>query len=122
MSGEDLYSGTESMRSGLELDADKVEAFFRENLQDFGGNAEITQFKGGQSNPTYKVSSGRKSWVIRRKPPGQLLPSAHAVDREFRDFFSPSTVTVSTFPTVLPLLSISTNTPYTHTANNVLWF
>ena len=84
MSGEDLYSGTESMRSGLELDADKVEAFFRENLQDFDGNAEITQFKGGQSNPTYKVSSGRKSWVIRRKPPGQLLPSAHAVDREFR--------------------------------------
>ena len=63
MSGEDLYSGTESMRSGLELDADKVEAFFRENLQDFDGNAEITQFKGGQSNPTYKVSSGRKSWL-----------------------------------------------------------
>ena len=83
MSGEDLYSGTESMRSGLELDADKVEAFFRENLQDFDGNAEITQFKGGQSNPTYKVSTDRKSWVIRRKPPGQLLPSAHAVDREF---------------------------------------
>ena len=84
MSGEDLYSGTESMRSGLELDADKVEAFFRENVRDFDGNAEISQFKGGQSNPTYKVSSGRKSWVIRRKPPGQLLPSAHAVDREFR--------------------------------------
>ena len=77
MSGEDLYSGTESMRSGLELDADKVEAFFREKVSDFNGNAEISQFKGGQSNPTYKVSSGRKSWVIRRKPPGQLLPSAH---------------------------------------------
>ena len=62
MSGEDLYSGTESMRSGLELDVDKVEAFFRGNLQDFDGNAEITQFKGGQSNPTYKVSSSR--WVF----------------------------------------------------------
>ena len=43
MSGEDLYSGTESMRSGLELDADKVESFFRENIRDVAGNAEITQ-------------------------------------------------------------------------------
>jgi len=84
MSGEDLYSGTESMRSGLELDVDKVEGFFREKVRVFDGNFEISQFKGGQSNPTYKVSSGRRSWVIRRKPPGQLLPSAHAVDREYR--------------------------------------
>ena len=53
MSGEDLYSGTESMRSGLELDADKVEAFFRENLQYFDGNAEITQFK--EDSPTQPI-------------------------------------------------------------------
>ena len=54
------------MRSGLELDVDKVEAFFREKVRNFDGNVEISQFKGGQSNPTYKVSTDRKSWVIRR--------------------------------------------------------
>ena len=49
------------------------------------GPLAVEQFKGGQSNPTYKVSdaAGRR-FVLRRKPPGKLLPSAHAVDREFR--------------------------------------
>jgi aminoglycoside phosphotransferase (APT) family kinase protein len=48
------------------------------------GPLEIAQFKGGQSNPTYLLSAGRQRYVLRRKPPGRLLPSAHAVDREFR--------------------------------------
>ncbi|MBP6626759.1 MAG: phosphotransferase family protein, partial [Arenimonas sp.] len=43
-----------------------------------------TKFKGGQSNPTYRIDAASGTYVLRRKPPGQLLPSAHAVDREFR--------------------------------------
>jgi aminoglycoside phosphotransferase (APT) family kinase protein len=46
--------------------------------------AEVRQFKGGQSNPTFLLSAGNKKFVMRRKPPGKLLPSAHAVDREYR--------------------------------------
>jgi len=45
---------------------------------------QVTRFKGGQSNPTYLVTSGKRRYVLRRKPPGTLLPSAHAVDREYR--------------------------------------
>jgi aminoglycoside phosphotransferase (APT) family kinase protein len=44
----------------------------------------VAQFKGGQSNPTYLVEAGGTRYVVRRKPPGHLLPSAHAVDREYR--------------------------------------
>src|SRR6187402_3040550 len=43
--------------------------------------SQVEQFKGGQSNPTYKING---KYVLRRKPPGKLLPSAHAVDREYR--------------------------------------
>ena len=44
----------------------------------------MRQFKGGQSNPTYLLETPQRSYVLRRKPPGKLLPSAHAVDREFK--------------------------------------
>jgi len=44
----------------------------------------VRQFRGGQSNPTYWISDGERAWVLRKKPPGELLPSAHAVDREYR--------------------------------------
>ena len=54
-----------------------------ENVDDFEGDITIEEFKGGQSNPTYKVISPNQSYVLRRKPPGKLLKSAHAVDREY---------------------------------------
>jgi len=44
----------------------------------------VEQFKGGQSNPTFLITAGARRYVMRRKPPGNLLPSAHAVDREYR--------------------------------------
>ncbi|HSG93960.1 MAG TPA: phosphotransferase family protein, partial [Afifellaceae bacterium] len=50
----------------------------------FQGPLAVSQFKGGQSNPTYRLDAGSGSYVLRRKPPGELLPTAHAVDREFR--------------------------------------
>ena len=76
MSSEDLYLGTEPMRSGLELDQDAVSSYFQHMFPDLEGTFSISQFKGGQSNPTYCVNHDQQAWVIRRKPPGSLLPSA----------------------------------------------
>ncbi len=59
-------------------------AYLRQHLPGFGGELTAQQFSGGQSNPTYLLQAGGQRWVLRRKPPGVLLPSAHAVDREYR--------------------------------------
>ena len=56
----------------------------KKNVCDFSGPLSAEKFAGGQSNPTFKLSAGDRKFVLRRKPPGQLLASAHAVDREFR--------------------------------------
>ncbi len=61
----------------------------------------MEQFKGGQSNPTYKLITPRQVYVLRRKPPGKLLPSAHAVDREFRVI---SALSGAGFPVAKPYL------------------
>src|SRR5258708_40252492 len=53
-------------------------------IEGFRGPIDVRQFAGGQSNPTYLVQSADHRYVLRRKPPGKLLPSAHAVDREYR--------------------------------------
>jgi aminoglycoside phosphotransferase (APT) family kinase protein len=55
-----------------------------EHVEGFRGPLEVEQFRGGQSNPTFRLAAGGKRYVLRRKPPGKLLPSAHAVDREYR--------------------------------------
>jgi len=54
------------------------------NVAGYAGPLEVAQFKGGQSNPTYQLITPGKKYVLRRKPPGKLLPSAHAVDREYK--------------------------------------
>ena len=54
------------------------------HVEGFSGPLEVQQFRGGQSNPTYRLQAGSGRYVLRRKPPGKLLKSAHAVDREFR--------------------------------------
>jgi aminoglycoside phosphotransferase (APT) family kinase protein len=66
------------------FDVPRLEAWMHQHLPAFDGVLEVAQFKGGQSNPTYLVSAGGKRYVLRRKPPGKLLQSAHAVEREFR--------------------------------------
>jgi len=58
--------------------------YLRAHLEGFCGEFKIEKFKGGQSNPTFLISAGEKRYVMRCKPPGKLLPSAHAVDREYR--------------------------------------
>src|SRR5262249_51724498 len=87
MSGLDrqsAFSGTRSVAAHLAFDAERLEAYLRTVVLGFAGPVTIRQFKGGQSNPTYLIETPARRYVLRRKPPGKLLPSAHAVDREFR--------------------------------------
>ncbi len=58
--------------------------WLRANVADFRGGVHLRPLAGGQSNPTYRIEAGEHRWVLRRKPPGVLLASAHAVDREYR--------------------------------------
>lgn len=77
-------SGTAAVRPGYELDLGALDAWMRANVADYGGPLEIEQFKGGQSNPTYKLITPGKIYVLRKQPPGPLLKGAHALDREAR--------------------------------------
>ena len=66
------------------LDTDRLASYMREHVAGFQGRLDAQRFKGGQSNPTYLLSAGTQRYVLRKKPAGQLLPSAHAVEREYR--------------------------------------
>ncbi|NIP76368.1 MAG: phosphotransferase, partial [Xanthomonadales bacterium] len=66
------------------LDTDAVERYLTAHLPGFRGPLTAEKFGVGQSNPTFKLTSPSGTLVLRRKPPGELLKSAHAVDREFR--------------------------------------
>jgi aminoglycoside phosphotransferase (APT) family kinase protein len=66
------------------IDPVALAAYLRKHVASFGGEIKVEQFHGGQSNPTYRITAGDRRYVLRRKPPGPLLPSAHAVDREYR--------------------------------------
>src|SRR5437016_12648894 len=67
------------------FDIARLEAYLRKRLDDFGADLSIHQFQGGASNPTFLLvthgSAGRRRFVMRKKPPGPLLPSAHQVDQ-----------------------------------------
>ncbi len=66
------------------LDTDKLQGYLEDHIPGFSGTLSAEKFPGGQSNPTFKLSAGGDHYVLRRKPPGELLKSAHAVDREFK--------------------------------------
>jgi aminoglycoside phosphotransferase (APT) family kinase protein len=79
------FTGTGAVREQHRFDQPALERYLSEFLPGLVAPVAVEQFKGGQSNPTYRLADSRgKRYVLRRKPPGQLLPSAHAVDREFR--------------------------------------
>ncbi|RZI39906.1 phosphotransferase family protein [Herbaspirillum sp. HC18] len=78
------FIGTRPVAPQHAFDVSKLAAYMREHVEGFNGELQVEQFKGGQSNPTFLLSAGEKQYVMRRKPPGTLLPSAHAVDREYR--------------------------------------
>ena len=78
------YAGTTDTPEHLRFDEARLIEFLQERIDIFRGPATIKKFKGGQSNPTYLLTTPDKKFVLRRKPPGDLLPSAHAVDREYK--------------------------------------
>tara|TARA_A100001037_G_scaffold192417_1_gene172142 strand:- start:372 stop:1451 length:1080 start_codon:yes stop_codon:yes gene_type:complete len=80
----ELFSGVEGVRPGYEFDVEGLEQFMKAHIDGFVGPISVNQFKGGQSNPTYRIDTGDASFTLRRKPPGKLLPTAHAVDREYK--------------------------------------
>lgn len=84
MALEDGNSGTTSVRAGYELDEARLGEWLRAHVDGFDSLTRVEQFKGGQSNPTYRLVTPSKRYVLRRKPPGQLVPGAHAVEREAR--------------------------------------
>ena len=81
---QETFSGTKEVEARHTVDIGALEAWMKANVDGYAGPLEVRQFKGGQSNPTYQLITPGKKYVLRRKPPGKLLPSAHAVDREFK--------------------------------------
>ncbi|GAC1338739.1 MAG: phosphotransferase family protein [Beijerinckiaceae bacterium] len=80
----EFFTGTKPVEERHRFDEVRLDAWMRENVEGYQGPLTISQFKGGQSNPTYRLDTPDRSYVLRRKPFGKLLPSAHAVDREYR--------------------------------------
>jgi aminoglycoside phosphotransferase (APT) family kinase protein len=78
------FAGTRPVDPRHAFDTAALERWMAEHVADYAGPLSVNQFKGGQSNPTYELVTPGRTYVLRRKPPGNLLPSAHAVDREFR--------------------------------------
>ena len=77
-------SGTRPVSDALRFDEAALEAWMSAHVAGFRGPIAVSQFKGGQSNPTYRLDTPAGAFVLRRKPPGTLLPGAHAVEREYR--------------------------------------
>jgi aminoglycoside phosphotransferase (APT) family kinase protein len=84
MSLSNDLTGTKPVDSRQQFDTARLEEYLRAQIAGFSGPLSVEQFKGGQSNPTFLLRTPKKNYVLRRKPAGKLLPSAHAVDREYR--------------------------------------
>ena len=122
---QSAFSGTREVAERLRFDAGSLESYLRQHVTGFTGPAVVSQFKGGQSNPTYLVETPARRYVLRRKPPGKLLPSAHAVDREFRII---SALHAQGFPVPEPVLYCADDsivgTPFfvmAHVEGRVFW-
>ena len=84
MSSVGVINQTTAVRQGHEIERESLERYLAQHLANFRGPLQIRQFEGGQSNPTYLLRTPDRDYVLRKKPPGQLLPSAHQVEREYR--------------------------------------
>jgi aminoglycoside phosphotransferase (APT) family kinase protein len=93
---EQLNTGTKEVAESHRFDEAALDVWMKANVEGYEGPLEVRQFKGGQSNPTYQLITPKKKYVMRRKPPGKLLPSAHAVDREYK-------VITALYPTGFPV-------------------
>lgn len=84
MDSQELNSGTTAVREAHRFDKARLDEWMRANVDGYAGPLAVAQFKGGQSNPTYKLSTPGRDYVMRRKPPGKLAAGAHAIEREVR--------------------------------------
>ena len=86
MSTFDHFVGTRAVSEQHAFDTDALTSWMKQHVEGFEGPVQVEMFKGGQSNPTYKLLTPRKSYVMRSKPGpvAKLLPSAHAIEREYR--------------------------------------
>ena len=82
--GNVIFSGTKEVAENLRFNESGLQEWFGDCIASAGKILNVAQFKGGQSNPTYKITTESQQFVLRRKPPGILLPSAHAVDSEYK--------------------------------------
>lgn len=82
--GQDANAGTSAVRDAYRFDDAALARWMTDHVEGFAAPMTVAQFKGGQSNPTYKLITPARSYVLRRKPPGQVVQGAHAVDREAR--------------------------------------
>ena len=122
---QSTFSGTKEVTERLRFDVGRLETYLRERVDGFAGPIKLSQFKGGQSNPTYLVETPRRRYVLRRKPPGKLLPSAHAVDREYRVI---SALYPQGFPVAEPIIYCADETVIgtaffvmSHVEGRVIW-
>ena len=81
---DQIFSGTKEVDEKLSINQLNLEDYLKKIFGNETSIHEIKQFKGGQSNPTYMIITNQGDYVLRRQPPGKLLKSAHAVDREYR--------------------------------------
>jgi len=98
---QEQNTGTRGVREAHRFDERQLEDYLSSHVESFRGPVTVSEFKGGQSNPTYLLEARSGRYVLRRKPPGKLLKSAHAVDREFRVI---SALYASGFPVPRPYL------------------
>lgn len=84
MTPDATFDETSEIRKEHVFDLSKLENYMRENIEGFKGKIAVRQFIHGQSNPTFIISDSNKKYILRKKPPGKLLPSAHAIERECR--------------------------------------
>jgi aminoglycoside phosphotransferase (APT) family kinase protein len=84
MNATEKFTGTMDVQDKLKFPEIKLEEYLSDTIPNFKKPLQVKEFKGGQSNPTYQLITPNKKYVLRRKPPGKLLPSAHAVDREYK--------------------------------------
>jgi aminoglycoside phosphotransferase (APT) family kinase protein len=84
MNREENFAGSGPVHEAHRFDEARLSAWLSESVRGFSGPLAVEQFRGGQSNPTYRLVTPERVYVLRRKPPGVLLAGAHAVDREAR--------------------------------------
>src|ERR1700681_35801 len=98
---QQAFSGIKEAAPALRLDAARLETYLSAHVKGFAGPLTVKQFKGGQSNPTYLLETPARRYVLRRRPPGKLLPSPQAIDREYRVIRALHT---QNFPVAEPLI------------------